>query len=70
MRPRDPQCGRSPAEIPYIVELSLVQGVTPDEWVLENEGTLNPENLHFACDECYIVLGTPALLVPERWVMP
>jgi hypothetical protein len=36
------------------------------EYVLEEEGTLNPENNHFACDECYIRLGMPT--TPWGWV--
>lgn len=34
------------------------------------EGTLNSENGHFACSECYIKLGMPVRKDGHRWTAP
>lgn len=78
----DPMCGRKPPEIDgYTYMLSYEDGSdmyplqTREEaayrYVWENEGTLNTENGHFLCDDCYIKAGMPANPWPEPgWKCP
>jgi len=40
----------------------------PDEYVWQEEGTLNPNNGHFLCDSCYIAAGMPT--APGGWTAP
>jgi len=42
--------------------------MTPEQYVLEEEGTLNPVNGHFLCTPCYIAAGMPSS--PTGWVAP
>lgn len=43
--------------------------VTPAQYVMEEEGTLNHNNGHFACTDCYIRIGLPT--APGRgWKAP
>ena len=65
---RDPKCGRTPAEIDVYVIYAKEENVTPDEYVWDQEGTLNTENGHFLCDECYIKAGQPSS--PSGWKCP
>lgn len=59
-------CGRKPADIKeYIVEAE-VEGVSPDEFVWENEGTLNHVTGCFFCTECYIERGQPLGTPPDH----
>lgn len=44
------------------------QITTPDDYVWDNEGTLNTTNGHFLCDDCYIKAGDA--VEPERMEMP
>ena len=53
MRPIDPYCERSPSDIPEYVEAAKEEDVTPDQYVVDNEGTFNPKSGHFACTDCY-----------------
>lgn len=52
-------CGKTPSQIHGYVEAATECGLSPLSYVLEEEGTLNPANLHFWCDECYIKAGCP-----------
>lgn len=62
-------CGRYPEEIPAYVYWANAEGVeTPREYVLQEEGTLNGDNGHFACDDCYLAMGSPT--APGRWRAP
>lgn len=67
-------CKRIPEEIGDIVALAHMDGMTPSAWVRAEEGTFNPANGHFLCDECYIRAGMPAGADghggPGRWVAP
>jgi hypothetical protein len=63
-------CGRTPEQIEEYVDLARTDHMTPTEWVLAEEGTLNPRNNHFACDECYLQMGMPSEPAPGRWVAP
>ena len=64
------RCGKHPSEIPTYVMCGQEEGITAAEYVRREEGTLNPENGHFACDDCYIAIGQPAARFPDRWRAP
>lgn len=62
-------CGKHPGELSEYVHQSEVEGMTPDDFVRELEGTYNPETGRFACTECYIAMGMPT--APGRgWKAP
>jgi hypothetical protein len=63
-------CNKRPDELEEYIECASACGMTPDEFVKEEEGAYNPENGHFACTDCYIDMGMPALPAPDRWVAP
>lgn len=42
--------------------------MTPDDYVWQEEGTLNQENGHFYCTTCYIAIGMPSS--SSGWVCP
>jgi hypothetical protein len=68
--PYDPRCNRFASEVDCY-DSYLEPGQTRAEYCLANEGTLNPENLHFLCDDCYLAAGSPSRPVSEgRWVCP
>ena len=58
-------CCRVPATIPGIPAYAADEGLTPDEYVWREEGTLNRDTGQFACDGCYIKLGMPT--GPNGW---
>jgi hypothetical protein len=63
-------CGKEPAELTeYVVEAESL-GMTPNQYVREEEGTLNEANGHFACTDCYIKMGQPSRPAPDRWIAP
>lgn len=68
-------CGKTAAQIPeYQVQVMAEAEVVddngnfvryddmedPNEWVVDNEGTYNPETNRFCCTDCYIHIGCPA----------
>lgn len=61
-------CRKEPHEIAEYVEAAADEGCTPERYVQTEEGTLNRENGHFACTECYIGMGMPSS--PEGWIAP
>jgi hypothetical protein len=77
--PQDPiciGCARRPTEILSYIECAAgseeaLATVTPEEirlYVIHEEGTYNPKNGHFLCDECYIRNGMPSR--EGGWVCP
>lgn len=42
--------------------------VDDDDYVWQEEGTLNPMSGHFLCDDCYIKAGMPT--GPGGWKVP
>lgn len=68
-RPFDPFCNRYADQIPSVVYEARLVDLSPEQWVFQEEGTFNIHNLHFACDECYIKLGTPSAPGPG-WKAP
>jgi len=64
-------CNQRPQDLPEYVsvwELEREDYENVDEWVIVNEGTLNPENGHFLCTDCYINAGMPSS--PRGWIAP
>lgn len=54
------RCGKAPADIAEYCDEELTDGESPNDYVWENEGTLNRLSGLFACTECYIALGQPS----------
>jgi hypothetical protein len=57
-------CNKRPNELAEYVSAaseahSGVTDMTADDYVWQEEGTLNRENGHFICSECYIQAGCP-----------
>ncbi len=52
-------CGKSPSELEEYIEMGKAEGLTPDEFVRQEEGTLNKQTGLFYCTDCYIKIGMP-----------
>lgn len=63
-------CGRSPEEIAEYQYSARYHGMTPAEYVAEEEGTYNMENGHFTCTACYLKMGQPVRDDGKRWIAP
>lgn len=63
-------CDRAPGNIMEYLIAARENEMGPNEYVWNEEGTLNRENGHFACDHCYIQMGTPSGANGTRWVAP
>jgi hypothetical protein len=61
-------CKKLPSEIDEYISISEVEGMTPDDYCWQEEGTLNLENGHFLCTDCYVKAGMPSS--PRGWVAP
>ena len=61
-------CGKRPDELTCYT-MMLEPGQTAEQFVIEEEGTYNPENGHFLCDECYVKAGMPTAPFPG-WRAP
>lgn len=61
-------CGKRPDQIVEYIEAAHAAEVSPDAYVMMEEGTLNFENGHFACTGCYVKMGMPSS--PKGWVAP
>jgi len=53
------RCERAPAQISEYILAAKEERVTPEVFVIENEGTYNPKTRKFWCTDCYIALGMP-----------
>lgn len=62
------RCNKTPGEIQEYIDTAGAEGMTPDEYVWEEEGTLNRENGHFLCTTDYVAAGMPS--TPGGWVAP
>jgi len=62
------RCNHSPSELDEYIDAARRENMTPDDYVWEEEGTLNRENGHFVCTECYLAVGMPSS--PRGWVTP
>lgn len=52
-------CGKTPAQISEYSPESTGEEMSAEEYVWSEEGTLNRENGHFLCTQCYINAGMP-----------
>lgn len=52
-------CGKSPSELEEYIEMGKAESLTPDEFVRQEEGTLNKQTGLFYCTDCYIKIGMP-----------
>ena len=53
------KCRKTPSEISEYVQFGKMNDCTPEEYVLQEEGTLNEETGEFYCTKCYIEIGMP-----------
>lgn len=68
-------CGKVPAELREYVEAAESAGLTPDEYVAQEEGTYNPDNGHFLCTDDFVIreMRGGGRLTGEnggRWIAP
>lgn len=61
-------CSKTPEELEEYVEAAREAGMSPRRYVIQEEGTYNPDNGHFACTKCYIEMGEPSS--PTGWKAP
>lgn len=61
-------CHKQPSELSEYISAVRGSDMTPDDYVWKEEGTLNLENGHFLCTDCYINAGQPSS--PRGWVAP
>lgn len=54
---KDPICERAPDQIAEYRAYANAEGVTPDEWVWREEGTLDRATGQFLCTSCHLALG-------------
>lgn len=48
------KCSKTPSEIPEYIDAGRENGMTPEAFVEQEEGTYNPANGHFLCTEDFI----------------
>lgn len=63
-------CLKSPANLSCYATHAAEEGVSADDYAWREEGTLNRENGHLLCDDCYISWGMPSGQRGNRWVAP
>lgn len=61
-------CGKKPEELDEYVEPATAYGMTIEDYIWEEEGTLNKRNGHFLCTPCYVRAGMPT--APRGWKAP
>jgi hypothetical protein len=52
-------CGKKPEELDEYVQPAEELGITPERYVVTEEGTYNPETGLFFCTPCYVKAGMP-----------
>ncbi|MBW2037426.1 MAG: hypothetical protein JRI41_08110 [Deltaproteobacteria bacterium] len=52
-------CGKEPKQIGEYIHAAEEEGISPEEYVREEEGTYNQFTELFYCTECYIKIGMP-----------
>jgi len=65
--PYDPMCNTLARDMHWL-DFYKDENQTRENYVIENEGTYNPYNGHFLCDECYTKAGMPSS--PTGWKCP
>lgn len=66
--PFDPRCQRWADDMAEYDDPRHGTGLSRAEYVRQEEGTYNPDNGHFLCDQCYIDAGMPSS--PSGWRCP
>lgn len=61
-------CFKSPDQLACYTGLAEEMGISPDDYVRQEEGTYNRNNGHFLCDDCYVAAGMPT--EPGGWTCP
>lgn len=61
------RCGKPASSFPEY-RYQGEESANPVQYVKTEEGTYNPDTNRFACDECYIAIGTPS--APGGWRAP
>jgi hypothetical protein len=61
-------CKKSPDELSEYVEAAAESNCSVEKYIWDEEGTLNKQNGHFLCTDCYIEAGMPSS--PRGWVAP
>lgn len=61
------ECGLTPEQLTEYIFAARSEETTPEQFVLENEGTFNPETQKFWCTSCYIKIGMPLGLARDSW---
>lgn len=61
-------CKKHPNELEEYIFAAKANDMTPDDFVRQEEGTLNRTNGHFACTPCYAKMGMPTS--PTGWKAP
>lgn len=59
---------KSPDKLEEYMTMAEEEGIPVEQYVWENEGTLNRKNGHFLCTQCYINAGMPTS--PQGWTCP
>ena len=60
-------CGKKVEDILIYRLMAEEEGLTPEEFVINNEGTYNREKDIFCCDGCYIKIGMPLGKAKLSW---
>ena len=60
-------CKHTPDELTEYVDSASGCGITPDEYVRTEEGTLDIFSGMFVCTPCYVSIGHPAFSSGTRW---
>ena len=68
MQPVCVRCGMHPGQLQEYISAAGEYSMTPDAYVMENEGTFNPINGHFLCTPCYVAEGCPS--TRDGWKAP
>jgi hypothetical protein len=59
-------CNKHPSELAEYLDMAEVEDMTPDDYVWQEDGTLNRANGRFLCTDCYMDAGMPSS--PTGWV--
>lgn len=73
--PYCPGCKKQAHEIPSVKDFAADFELTPEQFIRHEEGTYNPVNEHFLCEDCFIRIEDVAggrLVGPQgrRWICP
>ena len=57
-------CQHLPHEIPEYVQAAADEGITPEQFVIQEEGTYNSSSGRFWCTDCYFRRNCPSGKAP------